>query len=124
MYSSSPAFSMFLAAIEIIFLFVSYPLISFLILKRPFCFLLWASSNKSFQIVLSNCFQFKKPKSSRAIPGAISAAIIAPSMRNVPLPHIGSNKKPPDSDISCHLDLARIREAKFSFNGAVPCPSL
>ena len=56
---------------------------------------------------------------ARIAPGGICLAICAASIKNVPLPHIGSNK----GISACQAVKAKIPAARFSFNGAAPFSS-
>ena len=63
---------------------------------------------------LSQSFHFSNANESLFKLGAIFFAIIAASIRKVPVPHIGSNK----SDFLSHFDIKTIPAARTSFNGA------
>ncbi|MNS97391.1 hypothetical protein D3C72_1317180 [compost metagenome] len=54
----------------------------------------------------------------RIRPGATSAAISAPSISRVPLPHIGSSRPPPAACRRGHCARISSAAARFSFNGA------
>ena len=62
----------------------------------------------------SQSFHFSNAKKERLRFGAIFLAIIAASIKIVPVPHIGSNK----SDFLSHPDIKIIPAAKTSFRGA------
>lgn len=57
----------------------------------------------------------------RCRPGATSAAIKAPSISSVPLPHIGSSRPPPSLWIFGQLARSSTAAARFSFSGASFC---
>ncbi|KAG1079648.1 hypothetical protein G6F40_016216 [Rhizopus arrhizus] len=54
----------------------------------------------------------------RIRPGATSAAISAPSISSVPLPHIGSSRPPPAACRRGHCARNSSAAARFSFSGA------
>ena len=79
-----------------------------------------AASHTSRQSSTLCCFHICKPKRQRNSPGAVSDAIMAASIKNVPDPHIGSISGLPAAAISGHPARINNAAARFSFNGAMP----